>query len=166
MRLRRIGLEVRHKNPLLAEGLLSESVADAKTPEGRGFYAWRYARFAARVLGDADKASDIMISAISQDKVSRSPRVCAVCYCALPLATPIRASGHTHPCIWPHPQGNLVLYLQLLDLELSRVPPSEERGERVFRLACEDESLSEEGKQSMAFRQMQFLEEYSSDIDK
>ena len=46
------------------------------------------------------------------------------------------------------------------------MPPSEEGGERVFQLAREDEDLSDEGKQSMAFRHIQFLEEYSSSIDK
>ena len=69
VKLRRIGLEVRHRNLQLAEALLDESVADAKTQEAKGFYSWRYARFAAKVLGDVDKASKVMVSAISQDKV-------------------------------------------------------------------------------------------------
>ena len=99
VKLRRIGLEVRHRNLQLAEALLAESVADAKSPEARGFYSWRYARFAAKVLGDVDKASEVMVLAISQDKVgSKTCTSILVVYYCLSL-------GYTYTYIGSHPLG-------------------------------------------------------------
>ena len=49
VRLRRIGLEVREQRYEEAEGLYCESTTSAEDTEARNFYAWRYARFAAKV---------------------------------------------------------------------------------------------------------------------
>ena len=49
VRLRRIGLEVRERKYEEAEALYRESTTSAEDTEARNFYAWRYARFAAKV---------------------------------------------------------------------------------------------------------------------
>ena len=49
VRLRRIGLEVREQRYEEAEALYRESTTSAEDTETRNFYAWRYARFAAKV---------------------------------------------------------------------------------------------------------------------
>ena len=45
----RIGLEVREQRYEEAEALYRESTTSAEDTETRNFYAWRYARFAAKV---------------------------------------------------------------------------------------------------------------------
>ena len=49
IRQRRIGLEVRQKSYGEARQLYDESLASAESAEPRNFYAWRYARFLAKV---------------------------------------------------------------------------------------------------------------------
>ena len=49
VRLRRIGLEVREQRYEEVEALYRESTSSAEDTEARNFYAWRYARFAAKV---------------------------------------------------------------------------------------------------------------------
>lgn len=62
-------------------------------------------------------------------------------------------------------QNNKRLYLQLLDLELSSTPVSEERVEEVFDLVTTSE-LSEDVKQSFSQRRLDFLEDFSYNITK
>lgn len=62
-------------------------------------------------------------------------------------------------------KDNKRLYLQLLDLELSMYPVSEEKMEEVFRLV-EDSELDTEIKQGFSQRKVEFLEDFSGDVAK
>lgn len=60
---------------------------------------------------------------------------------------------------------NKRLYLQLLDIELGACPVSEEKVEEVFDLVKNSE-LDTEVKQGFSQRQIEFLEDFSADINK
>lgn len=62
-------------------------------------------------------------------------------------------------------QENKRLYLQLLDIELGACPVSEEKVEEVFDLVKNSE-LDTEVKQGFSQRQIEFLEDFSADINK
>ena len=62
-------------------------------------------------------------------------------------------------------QENKRLYLQLLDIELSACPVSEEKVEEVFDLVKNSE-LDTEVKQGFSQRRIEFLEDFSVDINK
>jgi len=70
VRLRQIGLEVRDHKYEAAEVLYQQSVANAESTEARNFYSWRYARFAAKLLGDSGKAMRVVREAIGRDPLN------------------------------------------------------------------------------------------------
>ena len=83
-----------------------------------------------QVLGDHNKAVELMRAAISKDR------------------------------------SNSVLYLQLLDLETSRTPPSESAMEAVFEEVQASSEINDISKAMLAQRRVTFLEEFGYDISK
>lgn len=73
---------------------------------------------------------------------------------------PKQPNFHLFPC-----QDNKRLYLQLLDIELGACPVSEEKVEEVFDLVKNSE-LDTEVKQGFSQRRIEFLEDFSVDINK
>jgi len=63
-------------------------------------------------------------------------------------------------------QGNLKLYLQLLDLEYQSHPVSEERVSELFSLILECENFPLETKVKMSQRKLEFLEDFGGNICK
>ena len=60
----------------------------------------------------------------------------------------------------------LLLYLQLLDLETSRTPPSQSAVEAIFEEVQASSDINDMSKAMFAQRRVAFLEEFGYDISK
>ncbi|XP_074632346.1 pre-mRNA-processing factor 39-like isoform X2 [Acropora palmata] len=129
VKLKRVNLERRRKNFDVVSSLYEESMNETSDQELATFFAIRYSRFLTKIMGNIDKAREVLKGALEKDK------------------------------------GNKRLYLQLLDLELSIYPVSEERVEEVFDLV-KDSELDTEVKQGFSQRRVEFLEDFSGNIAK
>ncbi|KAK3741774.1 hypothetical protein QZH41_011386, partial [Actinostola sp. cb2023] len=129
VKIRRINLERRRGSFENTSLIYQEAMEETADDEARSFYAVRYARFLAKVLGDSQKASGVLKDAIEKDKLNKR------------------------------------LYLQLLDLELSLTSVNEDRVEEVFEVV-KSSDLSEDAKLSFSQRRLDFLEDFSTNINK
>lgn len=62
---------MRHHHYHTAESLFTSFISEAQSNEARAFYAWRYARFLARVCGNVDQAVQVLKDAIEKEPVSK-----------------------------------------------------------------------------------------------
>ncbi|EDO33251.1 predicted protein, partial [Nematostella vectensis] len=68
VKLRRVSLERRANNLEKAAELFEEAVGESSEQETKSFYAVRYARFLAKIMGDCEKACTILKQALENDK--------------------------------------------------------------------------------------------------
>ncbi|KAM7443644.1 PRP39 pre-mRNA processing factor39 [Porites harrisoni] len=68
VKLRRINLERRRGNTDAVSGLYEEAMIETSDQELATFFAIRYARFLAKVLGDVEKARTVLKGALEKDK--------------------------------------------------------------------------------------------------
>ncbi|UYV80457.1 PRPF39 [Cordylochernes scorpioides] len=160
--LRRINMKRRRGLHEEAEALYKEAIEKAKTVRIASHLAVKYARLLYKVVGDCQKALQVVREALDKD----SARVCAGAGPMLRFAPfPLRLFT------WPRPrrsdgamcaQSNHHLYMQLVDIYYQQQPLDVEAIAAIFESALSSE-LSADHKLTMSQRKLEFLEDFGSD---